>query len=242
MPENSNLSTKAIDICLTPELIHQHELAGKIVVVVDILRATSCMVTGLANGVKEIRPVASLEECRALKSLGYFTAAERNGAKAEGVDMGNSPFEYMADKVKGQKVAVSTTNGTLAISKSLAADEILIGAFLNIQAVADYLLTKSQDVLIVCAGWKGKFNLEDTLFAGALAILLKEQFTYDGDVPLAAAAMYLNMAADLEGALHKSAHAQRLAKMDVPKDISFCSQLNKYTAIPKLFGESLKTL
>jgi 2-phosphosulfolactate phosphatase len=242
MTENSKSKHHSIDICLTPELLHQYELEGKIVVVVDILRATSCMVTGLANGVEEIIPVSTLDECRALKALGYFTAAERNGAKAEGVDMGNSPFEYMEDRVKGQKVAVTTTNGTLAIHKSLMADEILIGAFLNIQAVADYLLTKSQDVLIVCAGWKGKFNLEDTLFAGALAILLKERFIYHGDVPLAAEAMYLNMSADLEGALQQTAHAQRLAKMEVTKDISFCSQLNEYTVIPKLFGESLKPL
>lgn len=235
-------SKQKVDICLTPELIHQHELEGKIVVVVDILRATSCMVTGMAKGVAEIMPVSTLDECRALKGLGYFTAAERNGSKAEGFDMGNSPFEYMRAELKGQKVAVTTTNGTLAIHKSLMADEILIGAFLNIQAVADYLLTKSQDVLIVCAGWKGKFNLEDTLFAGALASLIKEKFVYEGDVPLAAEAMYENMQADLESALQQSAHAQRLAKMDVTKDISYCSQLNEYTVIPKLFGESLKPL
>ncbi len=231
-----------IDICLTPELIHQYELEGKIVVVVDILRATSCMVTGMANGVKEIMPVSTLEECKAMKSLGYFTAAERNGAKADGFDMGNSPFEYMDEQLKGEKVAVTTTNGTLAIHKSLMADEVLIGAFLNLQAVADYLLTKKQDVVIVCAGWQGKFNLEDTLFAGALASMLKEAFEYHGDVPLAAEAMWSNMKNDLFVALKNSAHAKRLAKMEVTEDIKFCSQLNKYSVIPKLFGETLKAL
>ena len=232
----------SIDICLTPELIHQHELEGKSVVVVDILRATSCMVTAMSNGIEEIVPVSSLEECKALKSLGYVIAAERNGAKAEGFDIGNSPFEYLEEGMKGQKVAVTTTNGTLAIHKSLMADEVLIGAFLNIQAVADHLKQQKKDVVIVCAGWKGKFNLEDTLFAGALCKLLSETHEFDGDAPLAAVAMYDNLGEDLESALQNSAHAKRLAKMNVTKDISFCAQLNTYKAVPVLRGESLQLL
>ncbi len=231
---------QSIDICLTPELIHQYELEDKIVVVVDILRATSCMVTGIAQGVKEIMPVSTLEECVALKGLGYFTAAERNGEKAEGFDMGNSPFEYMNDELKGEKVAVTTTNGTLAIHKSLMADDILIGAFLNIDVLAKYLSGKNQDIVIVCAGWKGKFNLEDTLFAGALCELLKDNFEYLGDVPIAAEAMWQKLKGDLKGALQNSAHAKRLAKMNVTKDIEFCATLNEYDVIPKLFGESLR--
>lgn len=233
------MNSKTIDICLTPDLLHQYELDGKIAVIVDILRATSCMVSGLANGVKEIVPVSTLEECIALQRIGYMAAAERDGAKAEGFDMGNSPFEYMEEKVKGQKVAVTTTNGTLALNKSLAAKEILVGAFLNIGAMVEYLKTKEEDVIIVCAGWKGKFNLEDTLFAGALCHRLKGNYGFACDAPLAAEAMYLTAQKDIFGYMKNSSHAKRLAKLNVIKDIEFCSRESIYDVIPVLVGESL---
>ncbi|SMG50850.1 2-phosphosulfolactate phosphatase [Marivirga sericea] len=230
---------KQIDVCLTPDLLHQYELKNKIVVVVDILRATSCMVSGMANGVKEIVPVATLEECKDLQDLGYLAAAERNGSKADGFDMGNSPFEYMEEKVKGKKVAVTTTNGTLAIHKSLAAKEILIGAFLNLKAVSEYLKNKEEDVIVLCAGWKGKFNLEDTLFAGALCHHLRGVFEFACDAPLAAEAMYLIAKNDMMKYMQDSSHAKRLAKLNVVKDIEFCIQESIYDIIPYLSGKSL---
>jgi 2-phosphosulfolactate phosphatase len=227
---------RTVDVCLTPDLLHQYELAGKNVVVVDILRATSCMVTGMAVGVAAIKPVASLEECADLKKQGYTTAAERNGAKAEGFDMGNSPFEYMQPKLKGNKVAVTTTNGTLAISKSVDADEIIIGAFLNLTAVANYLLERPQDVIILCAGWKGKFNLEDTLFAGALVQKLTKdgQFEYACDAALAAEAMYKDASTDLMHYMRNSSHAKRLGRLGVVKDIEFCAQHDTYAVVPRI--------
>lgn len=233
---------KNIDVCLTPDLLHQYELENKIVVVVDILRATSCMVSGLANGVKEIVPVATLEECKTLQEVGYLAAAERNGSKAEGFDMGNSPFEYMDDKVKGEKVAVTTTNGTLAISKSLEAKEILIGAFLNLNAVANYLKNKEEDIIVLCAGWKGKFNLEDTLFAGALCHYLKNDFEFACDAPLAAEAMYLTARQDMMKYMENSSHAKRLAKLNVKKDISYCIKESIYDVVPYLLGNALVPL
>jgi 2-phosphosulfolactate phosphatase len=230
---------KNIDVCLTPDLLHQYELENKIVVVVDILRATSCMVSGLANGVKEIVPVAELEECKALQNSGYLAAAERNGSKAEGFDMGNYPFEYLNNNDIGKKVAVTTTNGTRAIHKSLAAKEILIGAFLNLNALANYLKTKEEDVIVLCAGWKGKFNLEDTLFAGALCHHLKSDFEFACDAPLAAEAMYLTARHDMMKYMEDSSHAKRLAKLNVKKDIAYCIQESIYDVIPYLSGKAL---
>ncbi|WMN07603.1 2-phosphosulfolactate phosphatase [Marivirga arenosa] len=231
---------KNIDVCLTPELLHQYNLENKIVVVVDILRATSCMVSGFSNGVTEIIPVSTLEECKALQEKGYLAAAERNGSKAEGFDLGNSPFEYLDSKMKGEKVAVTTTNGTLAINKSLAAKEILIGAFLNLNALVEYLKNKEEDIIILCAGWKGKFNLEDTLFAGALAHQLKEDFQFACDAPLAAEAMYLTAKKDMMNYMRDSSHAKRLSKLNVVKDIEFCVQESIYDIIPYLDGKSLR--
>ena len=145
---------KRIDVCLSPEMVHLHKTEGKVVVVIDILRATSCMTTALANGIASITAVASLEECTALGCEGYLTAAERDGKKVEGFDLGNSPFSYQDPSLKGKKVVVTTTNGTQAIVKSAGAQEIIVGSFLNFTSIVEYLRSQPYDVLMHCAGWK----------------------------------------------------------------------------------------
>ena len=230
---------KNIATCLSPELIHLFDLKGKVVVVVDILRATSCMVTGLAHGIKSIKPVATLDECRELGQKGYITAAERGGEKVEGFDIGNSPFSYMKNEFRQKKVAVTTTNGTLAISKSLAADEILIGSFLNITAVADKLRAQEKDIVIHCAGWKGSVNLEDTLFAGALIESLKEEFQIASDDSSIALSLYKSQRNSLLETVSRSAHAKRLEKFGIIKDIEFCVRFDEYAIVPVLSGDEL---
>lgn len=230
---------KNIAVCLSPDLVHLFDLKNKSVVVVDILRATSCMVTGLSVGLKAIKPVASLDECRELGSIGYITAAERGGQKVEGFDIGNSPFSYMDDELRGKKVAVTTTNGTLAISKSLDADHILIGAFLNINAVADKLRMLDKDVVIFCAGWKGSVNLEDTLFAGALIELLDNEFELTTDDAIMSRSLYRQHADNLFETVANSAHAKRLEKFGVIKDIEFCVRFDEYDTVPYLEGGEL---
>lgn len=233
---------KNLDVCLSPELIHLYDLSGKIVVVVDILRATSCMTTGLACGVTSIRPVATLEECSDLKAEGYFTAAERGGQKVASFDIGNSPFSYMEDRFKGKKIAVTTTNGTLSITKSKSADEVLIGSFLNLSAVAKYLKTQDQDVIILCAGWQGRVNLEDTLFAGALVEKLESTYTIACDAAQAALVLYKAAESDLDNFLSASSHVQRLRKFNIEKDITFCLTIDEYDVIPVLRGNELVKL
>lgn len=225
---------KTIDVCLTPDLMHLYDVKGHSVVVVDILRATSCMTTALACGVDAIAPFAKLEDCLAMKEQGYYTAGERDGKKVDGFDLGNSPFEYQDPKLKGQRVAFTTTNGTQAIVKSLGAAEIIIGSFLNISAVATHLQHSAHPILIVCAGWKGKFNLEDTLFAGALVEKLKSDFKPACDSALAAAHLYAGAKNDLLGFLSASSHVQRLAKLNIKKDIEFCLTHDVYDCLPKL--------
>ena len=141
---------REIDVCLSPEMIGLYELEESIVVVTDILRATSCMVTGLAHGIEHIVPVATVEECRTLGQQGYLMAGERSGIKIADFDMGNSPFSYQNPDLQDKKVAVTTTNGTRAISLSVRAKQVVIGAFLNLTAVCDYLKSRSENVLIVC--------------------------------------------------------------------------------------------
>lgn len=219
---------------MTPELIHLHELEGKIVVVVDILRATSCMTTAIANGVEGIIPVASLEECKSYKDNGFICAAERGGQQVKGFQLDNSPFSYMDDKLKGKTIAVTTTNGTLAITKSLEAEKILVGSFLNLSAVSKYLEIQQKDVVIHCAGWKGQVNTEDTLFAGALIDQIKSTFEIDGDGAQIALKFYERAKSDLLAEVQESAHAKRLAKFDIIEDIKFCLEIDKYQVIPIL--------
>lgn len=233
---------KTIDVCLTPDLLHLYSVESKIVVVVDILRATSCMTTALAHGVASIVPVASVEECRSWQQKGLLAAAERNGMMIEGFDLGNSPFSYMHPALKGKSVAVTTTNGTQAISKSRQAKRLIIGSFLNLSAVIAFLRGQAEDVLIVCAGWKGKFNLEDTLFAGAVAAELTAQFTAACDSTLAAVALYHAARHDLMSFLSNSSHVQRLHKLGIEEDIAFCLTVDHYETIPVLEGDKLVRL
>ncbi|MEQ9403223.1 MAG: 2-phosphosulfolactate phosphatase [Cyclobacteriaceae bacterium] len=230
---------RTIEVCLSPELIHQHKLEGKTVVVVDIFRATSCIVTGLGCGVEAIRPVAEIEECLELGNKGYLMAGERGGIKVGEFDMGNSPFEYQSEAVKGKKVAISTTNGSQAIVKSEGADEIIIGAFLNLEAVSEYLLASKNNVIIHCAGWKGTVNLEDTLFAGALIDECAEEVKSTGDAALLAHQLYVGNHENLFGLARQSAHAERLAGFGIEKDLEFCMTENEYLVVPKLIDGEL---
>ena len=200
--------------------------------VVDILRATSCMTTAFAHGVESITPFAKLEDCLSMKPQDFFTAGERDGKKVDGFDLGNSPFEYMNPALKGRRIAFTTTNGTQAIVKAIGAPEIIIGSFLNLSAVASHLRKLPHNILIVCAGWKGRINLEDTLFAGALVEKLKEITAPACDAPLAAQRLYAQAKDDMVEYLRESSHVRRLAKLNIQKDIGFCLTADQYDVVP----------
>ena len=225
---------KTIDVCLSPDLMHLYKVHDKTVVVVDILRATSCMTTAFAHGIDSITPFAKLEDCLSMKSKGFFTAGERDGKKVDGFDLGNSPFEYMSESLRGRKIAFTTTNGTQAIDKSKAAKEVIIGSFLNLSSVVRHLLFGKNNILIVCAGWKGKVNLEDTLFAGAVVDKLKDFIEPDCDAPIIAQRLYHQAKDDMVKYLSTSSHVKRLAKLNIHKDIEFCLTPDQYQVVPTL--------
>lgn len=232
---------RTIDVCLSPDLMHLYPVHDRSVVVVDILRATSCMTTALAFGIESILPVATLDEALSLKSEVTFTAGERDGKKVDGFDLGNSPFEYMQPHLKGKNIAFTTTNGTQAIVKSLGAIEVVIGSFLNIGRVVRHLENTETNILVVCAGWKGKFNLEDTLFAGALVERLQDSLKPACDAPLAAAHLYRSAATNILDFLKNSSHVQRLARLGIEKDIAFCLMPDQYDVLPVLRDGALRT-
>lgn len=233
---------KSIDVCLSPDLMHLYDLEDRTVVVVDIFRATSCMVTAFAHGAASITPFASLDDCRSMKLKGYITSGERNGEKVRGFDKGNSPFEYMGDDMKGQKIAFTTTNGTQALEKARDARQIIIGSFLNLTAVTRFLLLSEHNILVVCAGWKGKVNLEDTLFAGALVDNLRNHIDPDCDAPLIAQHLYNLARTDMEKFLSNSSHVKRLHRLNIHKDIGFCLTADRYPVLPMLKNGVLNVL
>jgi len=219
---------KTISTCFSPQLLSLHKFDEKIVVVVDILRATSSMITAFAYNVASITPVPTLAECRMLKDQGFITAGERGGQKVDGFDRGNSPFEFMDHQLNGKRLAFTTTNGSQAILSVAEAPTVLLGAFLNISATADFLSAQNSSVLILCAGWKGKFNIEDTLYAGALAHLLKSEFAYEDDATLAAESLYQLAASDLPGFLQNGSHARRLAGFQNHRDLEYCIKQDQF--------------
>jgi 2-phosphosulfolactate phosphatase len=231
---------KNIDVCLSPDLLHLHKINNSIVVVTDIFRATSCMVTGFAYGVKSIIPVATVEECKNLQNMGYVAAAERDAQKVEGFDLDNSPFSYMDERLIGGKIAMTTTNGTLSISKAKTdAVKVIVGAFLNLAAVVNHLKNQPYDVLVLCAGWKGRPNLEDTLFAGALVDALKDEYFVAEDSAILAMRTYQQAQNDMLGYLANSSHIRRLQGLGINKDISYCLQKDLYDVLPVLRGNEL---
>jgi len=229
-----------LDVCYSPDLLPLYDLRGRIAVIVDVLRATSTIATALAAGVTEVYPVASLDECAALgRAHGCVTAAERDGVAAEGFDLGNSPFELLHEDfpVRGRSLAISTTNGTRALLGSLAAEAVVCGAFLNLAAVAEFIAARQLDVLVVCAGWKGQFCLEDTLLGGALAerLLPHGCDISQSDAALAAHELWQNARADLPGYLLQSAAVRRLRALEANDDFVFCTKIDSYPEVLPLW-------
>lgn len=230
-----------IEVCFTPQAYNLFHKPNTIVVVIDVLRATSAIVTAFYNGVEKMIPIASIDEATEYKKQGFMVAAERNGEVVNGFDLGNSPFGYMNNKVKGKTIAITTTNGTQAIEAAKQADKVIIGSFLNLDSVIDFIKNENKDVLFLCAGWKNKFNLEDTLFAGAVAEPLIYKYGFDSscDSTIAAMELYNNAKHDLFKFLANSSHRNRLAKLDLERDIKYCLTPNQCPVIPVLEGKFL---
>ncbi|NEU10179.1 2-phosphosulfolactate phosphatase [Flavihumibacter sp. R14] len=233
------MSDRKLEVCLTPALLHLYNIRESIVVVIDIFRATSSICYGIENGVEAIIPVASVESCESYRHTDYLLAAERNGEVVDGFDFGNSPFAYASDKVQGKIVVLTTTNGTHAINESREARKVVIGSFLNLSALSHWLKSQPHDVLLVCAGWKNNFNLEDTLFAGAVVHQLKDECYKLDDSAIGAEDLYVAGKHDLNEYLKKTSHSERLKKLGIEEDIRFCLNVDLTTTIPVLDGDRL---
>ncbi len=225
---------KHVEVCFSPALYKDYENREAIVVVTDILRASSAIVTAFMNGVQRLIPVGTLEEAIAYKDKGYMVAAERDGIVRDFADFGNSPYNFSKERVEGKEIVYSTTNGTHAIHLASSGYEVLVGAYLNITSLADYIVAQDRDLLILCAGWKNKFNLEDTLFAGALAelVLQHDTFTTICDATHGAMDLYGLAKDHMMEYIEKVAQRHRLKKNGLDDVIGYCHETDRTRIIP----------
>ncbi len=224
-----------IDVCFSPALYPFHHNAEAVVVVVDIFRATTTICAALVNGARKIIPVASVDEAMEYKSKGYLVGAERNVKRCDFADFGNSPFDYTPDHVAGKEIVFTTTNGTQAIQAAASAHALVIGAFVNLTSVVQFCVEQQRDVVILCSGWNNKFNLEDSIFAGALIEqLLDLHFEIKSDSAIASWLLWKQSKHHPLHVLERSEHYQRLKSNDILDQVNFCLSVDLVTGVPVL--------
>ena len=231
--------------CMSPALLHLYDVSNAVVVIIDILRATSTISAALENGCKAIIPVDSVAECiRIGKQIEAITAGERDGKVAEGLQHGNSPFEYPASFIQGKTLVLTTTNGTKLLHMALesGASEVITGSFPNLSAVCDHLLKANKNVILGCSAWKNRFNLEDTLFAGAVISRIKENFTMRCDSSLMAEDMYNMHKDDMYSFIRKTTHWHRLASYGLESDLEYCVTADVANVLPQYKEGALITV
>jgi 2-phosphosulfolactate phosphatase len=211
---------------LSPALIHLYDLSNSVVVIIDVFRATSTIASALHNGARAVIPVDSVPKAIEIsKRIGGIAAGERDGRIAEGLQHGNSPLEYSRDFIENKTLVLTTTNGTRLLQMALDknASTIISGSFPNLSAVCDFLVKEKKNVVLGCAGWKDRFNLEDTLFAGAVIDRIKDHFTIHCDSSQMAREMYASHKESLYDYAPKLTHYHRLVdRFGLIEDIKFC--------------------
>ena len=228
-----------IETILTPALFPFRTMNDThICVVNDILRATTSICTAISNGAKAIIPVRTIEQAKEYKDKGYLVAGERIEKTFPFADWGNSALEFTKERVCGNEIVHSTTNGTVAISIAREGNpqEIVIGAFCNLSCLSDYLVAKGKDVQIFCSGWKNTPALEDTVFAGALAekLLQSGKFENKNDSTNLALALWREAKSDLRAYMEKASHIHRLRKYHMDDVFDYTFQIDTCNVVPKL--------
>jgi 2-phosphosulfolactate phosphatase len=232
-----NTSKPTLYTALSPALLHLYDLNHAIVVIIDVLRATSTIATALHNGAKCVIPVDSVAKCIELgRQIDGITAGERDGMIAEGLEHGNSPFEYPREFIYNRTLVLTTTNGTKLLHMALdrGAGQIVTGSFPNLSSVCDYITGQNQPVVLGCAAWKDRINLEDMLFAGAVINRVKDHFSTNCDASQTAETVYREAKNDLFGFMEAkgASHYHRLMGYGLEKDIRYCLTPDAANVLP----------
>jgi 2-phosphosulfolactate phosphatase len=234
------IQNRSIDVYFSAQSFQDSGLREKTVVVIDVLRATSTIVTALLNGARSVIPVEDMGEASKISqnvdSVNHLLCGEKDGVKIEGFDLGNSPLEYSRELVEGKTLIFNTTNGTKAIKKAMGSPDVVIGSFLNLGTVTDYLEKNHRHIVLLCAGWKGRLALEDTLLAGAIIYKL-----YDGLLPdtapdgaKVAFGLYEKYRENITPVILRSNHAVRLAEIAGSGDVEYCCKTDICDLLPAL--------
>lgn len=234
---------KSVEVCFSPALFGDIVTEGDFVcVLVDILRATTTICTAVGNGIEAIIPVATHEEARRLKDEGFLVASEKDGMQLDFADFGNSAFSFTRERIGGKTLVYCTTNGTRALDIAKSASSIAIGAFTNISALTAWLVKQDKDVVILCSGWKNKFCLEDTLFAGALTERLLGTGLFDAHCDSAEASLDLWSLAEGDplAYIEKAAHRHRLKRLELDDVIPYSFECDRAELVPVFDGKAIK--
>lgn len=223
----------------------EYSIENSIVVIIDVFRATSTICTALYNGALKVIPVDDVAKCIAIGNAtpNSITAGERDGKVIEGLQYGNSPTEYPRTFIENKTLVLTTTNGTKLLSMALQqnADTVITGSFPNISAVCDYLVAQNKNVFLGCSAWKDRFNLEDTLFAGAVIEEIKNNFKIYCDSSLMANDMYNLHKNDMFNFIRKTTHWHRLSQYGLDKDLEYCVTPNVANVLPIYHNGALVT-
>ena len=227
---------RKVEVCFSPAIFATQHRDDQVVVVVDIFRASSAICYAFANGVQEIIPIEDVEEARRYKEDGYLVACERKGIKADFADFDIGPENFTPDVVLGKTLIYSTANGTKTIQKAALCKRVVIGSYLNLTALANWLVRQDSDVIILCSGWKNRFCLEDSVFAGALVeqLLRTDRFTTECDSALASLDLWAMAEKDLLGYIEKASQRGRLRNYKMDSSIKLCHTLDLAKIIPVL--------
>lgn len=234
--------TPTVEVCFSPKLFPDILTRDNfIVVLVDILRATTSICAAFYNGVDSIIPVDTLEEAERLKREGFLVASEQDGKKVDFADFGNSAFSFSRENIGGKTLVYCTTNGTRALSQAASAKRIAIGAFVNISVLKKWLVRQNCNVVILCSGWKNKFCIEDSLFAGALAQMLIDEcgFRTNCDSTVAACDLWELASGDVLGYVEKAEHRHRLKRLGLDDVLEYSFMFDQTPVVPVFDGKRL---
>lgn len=238
------MSKYHVDACLSPALFEYSLNTEAIVVVIDTLRASSSICAAFENGAKELIPVGTIKEAMEYKEKGYLVAAERDGFVLDFADFGNSPFNFTPERVKNNTIVYSTTNGTRTIELASSCFAVVIGSFLNITSLSNWLQKQKRDITLLCAGWKNRVNLEDSFFAGALAsgLLINDEYITDCDSVKICLDLWKAGENDPLEYVQKAAQRKRLGEKGLDDCIPFCHTPDSTEVIPGFVNNKLINL
>jgi len=241
---------RTLDVLLKPGDIAPERIRGKTIVVVDVLRASTSIVTALAHGAKKVIPCSTVEEAwEAAKSeqqKDVLLCGERSGKRISGFDLGNSPLNYSNDHVRGKTIVFTSTNGSQMISIVKTGDAVIIGGFINSQAVVEFIIDSSRDCLFACSGSEGRFSLEDTVCAGMMIQKIEDQVGEDNiqktDEALTAQILYQHHSSDLDGMIRNCQHGKYLQSIGFAEDLKLCISVDTLSEVPILQNDEIVPL